>query len=130
MARIDSIEDPVMGNALSLKEIIQISEQLPQIFIHERVRGYILDLVASLRGNPNVREGPSARASIWLMKGARARALYEGRNYVIPDDVKGLAEQVLVHRIELKPMSIAEDLTAEALVKQTLESVPVPKDIK
>jgi len=79
-----------------------------------------------LRGDPAVLSGPSTRASIWLLKGARALALVKGRNYVIPDDVKHLANSILSHRLELTSMARAQDIDIVQLVLKALESVPVP----
>ena len=129
LGKIDAIEDPSIEAVMKASEVLELSDKVLTVFVHERVRGYILDLIAKLRKDPSVREGPSTRASIWLLKGARARALFEGRNYVIPDDVKFLADKVLIHRIDLTPQARAEDVLPGSLVKSALDTIPVPKEL-
>jgi MoxR-like ATPase len=129
LRRIDSIEAPHISPVLSAEEVVELSKQVLDIRVHERVHGYILDLVAWLRGNPNVREGPSTRASVWLLKGARARAMLEGREYVNPDDVKFLAYWVLGHRLDFTPQALAEEVSVGGLIKAALDAVPVPKGL-
>ena len=129
LGRIDAIEEQIVEAVLKSRDVLELSDKVLTVFVHERVRGYILDLISSLRGNPSIREGPSTRASVWLLKGARARALFEGRDYVIPDDIKFLADKVLIHRIDVTPQARAEDVTPEGLVKSALDVVPVPKDL-
>jgi MoxR-like ATPase len=129
LGRIDAIEEQSVEAVLKSRDVFELSDKVLTVFVHERVRGYILDLISTLRGNPSIREGPSTRASVWLLKGARARALFEGRDYVIPDDIKFLADKVLIHRIDVTPQARAEDVSAEGLVKSALDAVPVPKDL-
>jgi len=127
LRRVDVIEEPRLEAVLTPRAVVELSEQVSGIQVHERIQGYILDVVAWLRGNSSIREGPSTRASLWLLKGSRARALLEGRDYVVPDDVKFLADKVLTHRIELTPQARAEETNERGLVKAALEAVPVPK---
>lgn len=127
LQRVDALESRTLDAILSTDDVNELSEQVSTITMHERIRGYILDVVAWLRGNPSVREGPSTRAGLWLLKGSRAMALLEGRDYVVPDDVKFLADKVLTHRVELTPQARAEDVSESGLVKAALEAVPVPK---
>lgn len=125
--RVDVLEQHELEAILSTDNVNELSDQVSSIIVHERIRGYILDVVSWLRGNTSVREGPSTRASLWLLKGSRAMALLEGRDYVTPDDVKFLADKVLTHRIELTPQARAEDVSEAGLVKAALEAVAVPK---
>ncbi|MCR6692938.1 MAG: hypothetical protein MRT15_11140, partial [archaeon YNP-LCB-003-016] len=92
----------------------------------DAVRKYIVDLVTGLRGNEALLEGPSARASIWLMKASKAYALIHGRDYVIPDDVKAVAPHVLRHRLILKH-ELLEEVDEETLISEALKTTPVPK---
>lgn len=127
LSRIDSIEQFNIGSVVSVDEVLGLIELARSIYVHERVKRYIVNLVSKLRGNPHVRAGPSPRASIWLLKGSRARALLEGREYVIPDDVKALAPYVIPHRLQLKPEAEVEGVSAEKLVEEALKETPVPK---
>ena len=124
---IDRIEGVEVEKIVEPADIVELSEAAQGVFVHERVRRYIVDLVLWLRGNPSVLMGPSTRASIWLLKGSRALALVRGRDHVIPDDVKHLALGVLSHRLELSSTARAEDVRVEDLVKSALVAVPVPK---
>jgi len=72
--------------------------------------------------------GPSPRASIWLFKGARARAYLQERDYVIPDDVKIIAPFVLSHRLVLTPEAEMEEVTVYSLIQEALMETPVKKE--
>ena len=95
-------------------------------FVSEPVRQYIVDLVTGLRNNHALVEGPSARASIWMMKAGRAYALIDGRNYVIPDDIKAVAPHVLRHRLQLR-REMLEEASEDQIIEEALVTTPVPK---
>ncbi len=126
---IDRIEAVKVDRIVEPETIVKLSEMVQDVYVHERVRRYIVDLVIWLRGNPSVLMGPSTRASIWLMKGSRALSLIHGRGHVLPDDVKHLAISVLSHRLELTSTARAEDVEVKDLVAEALRVVPVPKGI-
>jgi len=130
VSRTDLIEQLNVDPAMNSDEIIDITELAKSIYVHERVKRYIVSMVSKVRGNPYVRSGPSPRASIWLFKGSRVRALLEGRQYAIPDDVKALASYVIPHRVQLKPEAEAEEVSAEKLIEETLRETPVPKGLE
>jgi MoxR-like ATPase len=94
--------------------------------VKDDVMDYILDLVEATHKEPSVQLGAGPRAAIALQQVSRAFAAIEGREYVIPDDVKKAARYVLPHRIILKPEAEAEGTTAEQVVERILESTPVP----
>jgi MoxR-like ATPase len=71
--------------------------------------------------------GPSTRATVALFKGSRAMALLEGRDYVLPDDVKKLALPVLIHRVHVKPEAEMENVTPKMIIDRVLSGVTVPK---
>jgi MoxR-like ATPase len=96
------------------------------ILVSKPVREYIADLVGATRSHPKVRYGASPRGSLGLMKAAQASALLNGRNFVIPDDVKDLAPSVLTHRIILRHEERAKGASAHAVMEQILSQVPVP----
>ncbi|MBA7680217.1 hypothetical protein ES703_88528 [subsurface metagenome] len=81
----------------------------------------------SLRLDPDVSSGPSVRAGIALFKCSRVLALLDGRDFVIPDDIKHLALHAIEHRIRVKPEAEMDDITPRIIVERTLEKVPVPK---
>lgn len=90
------------------------------------VDGQFSTLCAALRDHPEVIMGPSPRASLGLQAAARAKALISGRHYVLPDDVKSLATSILAHRLVLDTHSRIKGTTEQKLVRDVLESVPVP----
>jgi len=130
LGRIDDIESRIIDQVLTPMEVVELSKLTLEIYVHERVQSYIVDLVSWLRSNQSIREGPSTRASIWLMKGARAHALVEGRDFVVPDDVKFLVRNVLSHRIDLTSQARSEDVEVEELIASALEAIPVPKGLE
>jgi len=80
-----------------------------------------------VRQDPDVQIGPSPRASISLYKGSRSLAFLQGREYVIPDDVKKLAFPAFEHRIRVRTEAEMEDVTSRTIIERTLTKVPVPK---
>ena len=130
LSEIDRIESADVDSVVTTETVVSLSDRAKEVFVHERVQSYIVSIVLWLRGNPAVMSGPSTRASIWLLKGARALALVNGRDYVIPDDVKHLANSILTHRVELTSMARAQETSVMHLVKEALNSVPVPTEIK
>jgi len=126
LARIDEIESGMVTQVADRGEVLKAIEAARGIYVSDAVRKYIVDLVAGLRGNDALVEGPSARASIWLMKASKAYALIHGRSYVIPDDVKAVAPHVLRHRIVLR-REILEETDEESVIREALKATPVPK---
>jgi MoxR-like ATPase len=130
LGRVDEIEEMDGDVVLNTADVLELSRLARGVYVDESVRGYIVDLVQSVRRSPHVRMGPSPRASIWLFRGARVRALMEGRGHVVPDDVKGLVGSVIPHRVELTPQARAGEVTAMSLVEEALEKVAVPKGVE
>ena len=128
LSEIDRIESAEVESVVTTDIAVSLSERAKDVFVHERVQSYIVSLVLWLRGNPAVMSGPSIRASIWLLKGARALALVNGRDYVIPDDVKHLANSILTHRVELTSMARAQETSVIQLVREAINIIPVPKE--
>jgi MoxR-like ATPase len=126
LARIDEIESGVVKQVADIGEVLEAIEAARSIYVSDAVRRYIVDLVAGLRANEALVEGPSTRASIWLMKASKAYALIHGRGYVIPDDVKAVAPHVLRHRIVLR-REVIEEVDEESVIMEALEATPVPK---
>jgi MoxR-like ATPase len=130
LKRTDLIESIDIEPTIELDDVLSMEDQVKMVYVHERVKAYIVDIVNTLRGNRYVRAGPGPRASINLMKGCRVRAMMEGRSYVIPDDVKKLANPTLTHRLELTVQARADETSPERLIQEALGSVEVPKDLK
>ena len=126
ITRIDELEHPRVRQVASPEEIETLIEYVKTVNVSEPVKRYILDLVESLRNSEELLTGPGPRASIWLYKGSRAFAFLEGRSYVIPDDVKRLAVNVLAHRVKLKPEYLADNITPRDVILRVLDEVEVP----
>jgi MoxR-like ATPase len=127
LEKIDYIETEPVKQVVTKEEILKLIEEAKKVYVSEAVRKYIVDIITSLRNNHNIlEEGPSTRASIWMMKASRAYALINGRNYVIPDDVKTVAPHVLRHRIQLRK-EVIEEMNEEKVIQETLLITPVPK---
>jgi len=126
LERVDFIELTQVKQVVEREEILGLIEETRKVYVSDSIRSYIVDIITNLRKNSNLIEGPSTRASIWMLKAARAYALINGRDFVIPDDIKAVAPYVLRHRIQLK-REIIEELNEEQIIEETLSSVPVPK---
>ena len=89
--------------------------------------GYITTLVRTTRDTPTITLGASPRATVALLQVAQASALMEGRDFVVPDDVKGMAPAVLRHRIQIAPELELEGVTPDAAIRTLLERVEAPR---
>jgi MoxR-like ATPase len=96
------------------------------VYLDEKIEEYIVALVTATRHHEDVYLGASARGSLALYRTAQAKAAIEGRTYVIPDDVKALAEPVLGHRLIISPAARIRNVTAPTVMKDILSAVPVP----
>jgi MoxR-like ATPase len=110
-----------------IDELRAMRETVESVYISPDVARYIVDLVHASRAEPQVAIGASPRASLSLLKLSRARAAMEGRGYVIPDDVKFIVKEVLIHRLLIKPDIWTVGISAGQVVERILNSVPVPK---
>jgi MoxR-like ATPase len=97
-----------------------------RVRIDDEIIAYITEIVGRSRGHRSVYLGASPRASIGLLTGSRARAASQGRDFVVPDDVKALAAAVLRHRIILHPDAEIEGVSADDIIGEILLAVPVP----
>lgn len=125
--RIDSIEAGTIDEVISGSQIQELMAQVRTVHIEPVLEKYIVDIVQEVRLSDYIRLGPSPRASIWLYKGARALALIRGREFVVPDDIKGLVKHVVPHRIELNQEARFQEINLMGLINDTLDKIPVPK---
>ncbi|MEM1573706.1 MAG: MoxR family ATPase [Candidatus Methanomethylicaceae archaeon] len=124
--RIYEIEHGMVKQVVNKNEILNLIEEVKNVYVSDAIKHYIVDLIMNLRNNNSLIIGPSTRASIWLLKASKAYAYINGRNYVIPDDVKAIAPNVLRHRIILKP-GVLEEINEDDIIKEALTTVSVPK---
>jgi len=125
--RIDYLDAPDVKSVTNPEAISMLQQAVREVYVSPEVVDYIVTLVGQVRRDPDVLVGPSPRASIALYKGSRALALLEGRDFVLPDDVKRLAAPSMAHRIRLKAEAEVEDITPMLIIERALEGVPVPK---
>lgn len=125
--KLDYIEEPNINSVITIKDIIELQKTVKKVHVSDEVKDYMISLVQFARNDPDILSGPSTRATISLFKGSRARAFLQGRDYVIPDDVKMIAPYVLIHRIRVKPEAEIDYVTPKAVAERILQGVPVPK---
>ncbi len=121
---IQNITEPVM----TPEQVCALMEKAAQVKVSDAVKEYILALVRATRESDLTTLGVSPRGSIACYKAVRASAFVHGRNFATPDDVKELAVPVLAHRILLSPKGRNSLGSPEVLVKQLLDTIPVPAD--
>jgi MoxR-like ATPase len=120
----DEIElEPVVGR----DELVEMQQAVEQVHVDRSVGLYIVDLVTATRTASGVQVGASPRGSLALLKLARCRAALDGRDYVIPEDVKAVAVPALGHRIALRPELWVQRLRPDDIVAELLDRVPTPK---
>ncbi|MCI4370625.1 MAG: MoxR family ATPase, partial [Thermoplasmata archaeon] len=122
--KTDEVEVP---GVLKPGEFVGIQRAAEDVAVDPAVESYVVDLVGATRTDPRAEVGASPRGSLALLKLARARALLEGRDYVVPDDVKSLGVPALAHRIVVKPEPWIRGVRGPAIVEAALGRVPVPK---
>lgn len=110
----------------SLEEIATLQQAIREVFVHESVRGYIVDVVAASRESPLLLMGSSPRGSLHLMRAAQAWAATEGLEFVRPSDVKAVAGMVLGHRVLPRAEARAKGQTVEEIIAKIAEGVPAP----
>jgi len=107
-------------------DVLFIQETVKQIFVDNLVKQYIVALVEATRQHPSIFLGSSPRGSLSLFRTAQARALLQGRDYVLPDDVKALAEPALAHRSLLSSGGQTPGKDSQAIIAEILKTVEVP----
>ncbi len=119
------IED--VRQVVSVEELLAAQQAVKEVYVDDSLKGYIVDIVAATRKHPDVYLGASPRGSLFLFKGSRALAAMEGRDYILPDDVKALVHVVLAHRIILNPEARVRDVQPEDVISEVVATIPVPK---
>ena len=111
---------------VTVEELLNAQQAVKDVYIDSLIKQYIVALVEATRRHPDVYLGASPRGSLALAKTAQARAAMAGREYVIPDDVKDLADFALAHRLIISPAARLKNVDARAVVNELINSVPVP----
>jgi len=114
-----------IGQVLGVDELRLMQSAIKEIYVDQAVAEYIVRLVTATREHPDVYLGASPRGSINLYRSAQAFAAMDGRDYVIPDDVKGLAVAVLAHRLIVKSQASLREVDPDRIVHEIIEQVPI-----
>jgi MoxR-like ATPase len=103
-----------------------MQQALEDVHVAPSVGYYIVDVVRATRESRSLQVGSSPRGSLAILKLARANAVLDGRDYVVPDDVKAVAVPALAHRLSLKPELWVQRVRGEDVVRELLDTVPTP----
>ncbi|MBF9134232.1 MoxR family ATPase [Plantactinospora sp. S1510] len=131
-----SAERPTARAVLDAQRLRALQDRASRVFVHHALAEYVVRLILATRdparfGLPEVAPllayGASPRATLGLVAAARAQALLRGRDYVLPDDVRELASEVIAHRLVLSFDAIADGVPAESVVQRLVEAVPPPR---
>jgi MoxR-like ATPase len=106
--------------------LLAMQRALEQVHVSPAIEGYIVDLVDATRASKRLAVGASPRGSIALLKLSRAKAALDGRDFVVPEDVKAIAVPALAHRLTLRPELWVQRVRGEDVVAEALETVPTP----
>ncbi|MFL7892918.1 MAG: AAA family ATPase [Anaerolineales bacterium] len=116
----------VLQQVVSEDEVLQAQEAVREIFVSEELKNYMVEITRRTRDFQDVYLGASPRGSLTLFRTSQARAAIFGRAFVLPDDVKALAEAALCHRVILGPAARLRDVDEAEVIKEILSIVPVP----
>ena len=115
-----------LGKVIAEEEVLEAQEEVKKIFVAPELKSYMVEITRRTRDFPDVYLGASPRGSLTLFRTSQSRAAIFGREFVLPDDVKALAESALCHRIILGPAARLRDMDAAEVIDEVLNSVPVP----
>src|SRR5438132_2399265 len=115
-----------LAPVVSAAEVIACQQAVREVYVDDKVRRYLLEIVQKTREHDDVHLGGSPRASIGLFRTAQALAAISGRNFVLPDDVKRMVTPVLAHRLILRPESRLRKVTPPIVLNDIVPDVPVP----
>jgi MoxR-like ATPase len=118
---IDALEAVIPAEELNM-----VMEEIKKVYVSKPIKRYLVDLVNRTRQSPDVYLGASPRGSLALFRTGQAVAALAGRDFVLPDDIKGMAVPVLAHRVIVGPAARLRELSAEKIVEEILENLPVP----
>jgi len=120
-------EDVVLDPVADSETILDLQKTVEGIHVDDDVLGYIADIVLATRTQRQIEIGASPRGSLAIFKLSRARAVFHGRDYVIPDDVKEVAAPALVHRLIMKSESWVKGTNPNQVLEDILKTIPVPR---
>lgn len=115
-----------LSAVVTIDEVLACQQAVREVYVDEKLRNYIVELIRATRTHDDVMLGGSPRASIALLRTSQALSAVRGHNFVLPDDVKRMAPAVLSHRLILRPESRLRKVTTAKVVEEILDDVPVP----
>jgi MoxR-like ATPase len=119
-------DDAELAAVIDREELLAMQRAIEDVYVSEAVTGYIVDVVTATRESPSVQVGASPRGTLALMKLARVKAVLDGRDFVVPDDVKSVAIPALAHRLSLRPELWVQQVDSDEVVARCLAGVTVP----
>ena len=111
---------------VEVDELLEVQKAVKTVFVAKPVKQYIVELTRATRDNVDVYLGSSPRGSLGLFKAGQARAAIHGRDYVLPDDIKHLADFVLAHRMVVQPSARLRNLSSDQIVGEVVSTIAVP----
>lgn len=120
-------KEELVQAVVGTEELLHFQDLIKQVFVHEEVFSYIVQVIFNTRSNPNLTLGASPRASIALLEASKACAALQGRDFITPDDVKYVAPNVLGHRVILTPEKEMEGFTSDYIIRQIVDSIEIPR---
>jgi MoxR-like ATPase len=134
LKNLQTIEEDEISSTFDLINYSKIVENIKKIYCDDRILNYITDIVYATRNQTNyalshlsnyIQWGASTRATIYLLKASKVKAFFEGRNYVIPEDISYIVHEILRHRIILSYEAIAENITTDSIIDDIIEHIQV-----
>jgi len=120
-------EGVILDAVIDSQTILELQKTVERIHVDDDVLGYVADIVQATRIQRQIEIGASPRGSLALFKLSRARAVFHGRDYVIPDDIKEVAAPALVHRLIMKAESWVKGTNPNQVLSEILKIIPVPR---
>jgi MoxR-like ATPase len=115
-----------IGQVVTAEELVNAQKAVRSVYVNDDMKKYIVDIVTATRSHPDIYLGASPRGALALYRSSQARAAVAGRDHVIPDDVKALAEATLAHRVIVGPTARLKEITSRSIILGLLNGIPVP----
>lgn len=115
-----------LQQVVTVEALVAAQRAAREVYAEPALKHYLVEIVAQTRKHPDVYLGASPRGSLALFRACQARAAMQGRDYILPDDVKALAEPALAHRVIIGPAARIKEVTARTVIRDILHTLPVP----
>lgn len=115
-----------LQQVVGLDELVTAQRAIKNVFVNDDMKRYIIDIVTATRNQQDIYLGASPRGALALYRVSQARAAIAGRDHVIPDDIKALAEATLAHRVIVGPTARIKEITSRSIIQNLLNVIPVP----